>query len=61
MQCAKKTSHATVPLSIMQADLRQTLYLLIFQKNVGNFFDFLLSKLFYKEKVNKFQQIYGKL
>ncbi len=29
-------------------------------KNFGNFFDFLLSKLFYKEKVNKFQQIYGK-
>ena len=33
----------------------------IFQKNVGNFFDFLLSKLFYKEKVHKFQQIYGKM
>jgi hypothetical protein len=26
-----------------------------------NFFDFLLSKLFYKEKVHKFQQIYGKM
>ena len=25
------------------------------------FFDFLLSKLFYKEKVHKFQQIYGKM
>jgi hypothetical protein len=25
------------------------------------FFDVLLSKLFYKEKVNKFQQIYGKM
>ena len=31
----------------------------IFQKNCGNFFDFLLSKLFYKETVHKFQQIYG--
>ncbi len=26
----------------------------IFNKNVGNFFDFLLSKQFYKEKVNEF-------
>jgi hypothetical protein len=25
------------------------------------FFYFLLSKLFYKEKVHKFQQIYGKM
>ncbi len=33
----------------------------IFQKYFVNFFDFLLSKLFYKEKVNKFQQIYGKM
>jgi hypothetical protein len=24
-------------------------------------FDFLLSKLFYKEKVHEFQQIYGKM
>jgi hypothetical protein len=32
-----------------------------FKKHVGIFFDFLLSKLFYKEKVLKFQQIYGKL
>jgi hypothetical protein len=32
-----------------------------FKKNVGNFFDFLLSKLFYKEKVYEFQQIYGKM
>jgi hypothetical protein len=30
-------------------------------KNFGNFFDFLLSKLFYMEKVHKFQQIYGKM
>jgi hypothetical protein len=33
----------------------------IFKKNVGNFFDFSLSKLFYKEKVHEFQQIYGKM
>ena len=31
----------------------------IFQKKFWNFFDFLLIKLFYKEKVHKFQQIYG--
>jgi hypothetical protein len=33
----------------------------IFFKNLGIFFDFLLSKLFYKEKVHEFQQIYGKM
>jgi hypothetical protein len=33
----------------------------IFKKNFGNFFGFLLSKLFYKEKVHEFQQIYGKM
>ncbi len=33
----------------------------IFQTNFENFFDFLLSKLFSKEKVHKFQQIYGKM
>jgi hypothetical protein len=33
----------------------------IYKKNFGNFFDFLLSKLFYKEKVNEFQQIFGKM
>jgi hypothetical protein len=33
----------------------------IFQKEFRNFFYFLLSKLFYKEKVHKFQQIYGKM
>ena len=33
---------------------------LIFQKNLEIFFDFLLSKLFYKEKVHEFQQSYGK-
>jgi hypothetical protein len=31
----------------------------IFQKKFRNFFYFLLGKLFYKEKVHKFQQIYG--
>jgi hypothetical protein len=34
----------------------------IFQKiNLEFFFDFLLSQLFYKGKVHKFQQIYGKM
>jgi hypothetical protein len=33
----------------------------IFQKSFENFFDVLLSKLIYKEKVHKFQQIYGKM
>jgi hypothetical protein len=32
-----------------------------FKKKFGNFFDFLLSKLFYKEKVHKFQKICGKM
>jgi hypothetical protein len=34
---------------------------LIFTKNFGIFFDFLLSKLFYKERVHEFQQIYSKM
>jgi hypothetical protein len=33
----------------------------IFKINFGIFFDFLLIKLFYKEKVHEFQQIYGKM
>ncbi len=33
----------------------------IFKHNFGNFFDFFLTKLFYKEKVHEFQQIYGKM
>jgi hypothetical protein len=33
----------------------------IFKINFRIFFDFLLSKLFYKEKVHEFQQIYGKM
>ncbi len=39
----------------------QTIKSKFFKKNYGNFFDFLLSKLFYKEKVHEFQQIYGKM
>jgi hypothetical protein len=33
----------------------------ILGKNFGNFFDFFLRKLFYKEKVHEFQKIYGKM
>ncbi len=33
----------------------------IFKKVFGNSFYFLLSKLFYKEKVHEFQQISGKM
>ncbi len=33
----------------------------IFLKKSLKFFYFLLSKLFYKEKVHKFQKIYGKM
>ncbi len=33
----------------------------IFKTKFGNFFDFLLIKLFYKEKGHEFQQIYGKM
>jgi hypothetical protein len=33
----------------------------VFQQNFGLYFEFLLSTLFYKEKVHKFQQIYGKM
>jgi hypothetical protein len=32
-----------------------------FKKSFELFFDFLLSKLFYMEKVHKFQKIYGKM
>jgi hypothetical protein len=32
-----------------------------FKKKIWKFFDFLLSKLFYKGKVHEFQQIYGKM
>jgi hypothetical protein len=47
----------TVPVPAPYLDLKSK----FFQKNFGNFFDVLLSKLFYKEKVHKFQQIYGKM
>ncbi len=33
----------------------------ILKKIFGNFLDFLLSNLFYKEKFHEFQQIYGKM
>ncbi len=33
----------------------------LIKKKNGNFFDFLFSKLFHKEKVHEFQQIYGKM
>jgi hypothetical protein len=33
----------------------------IFKINFGIFFYFLLIKMFYKEKVHEFQQIYGKM
>ncbi len=33
----------------------------IFPKKFWKFFDFLLSKLFYKEKAHKFQQICGNM
>ena len=33
----------------------------IFKTKFWIFFDFLLSKLFYNEKVHEFQQIYGKM
>jgi hypothetical protein len=47
----------TVPVPAPYLDLKKQ----IFKKNFGIFFDFLLSKLFYKEKVREFQQIYGKM
>jgi hypothetical protein len=53
----KVTVPVPVPFPAPYLDLKK----LIFQKNFGNFFDFLISKLFYKEKVHKFQQIYGKM
>jgi hypothetical protein len=33
----------------------------ILEKKFGIFFYFLLRRLFYKEKVHEFQQIYGKM
>jgi hypothetical protein len=47
----------TVPVQAPYLDHKKQ----IFKNMFGNFFDFLLSKLFYKEKVHEFQQIYGKM
>jgi hypothetical protein len=47
----------TVPVPAPYLDHNKQILL----KNFGIFFDFLLSKLFYKEKVYEFQQIYGKM
>jgi hypothetical protein len=47
----------TVPVPVPYLDHKKQIY----KKKFGNFFDFLLSKLFYKEKVHEFQQIYGKM
>jgi hypothetical protein len=46
----------TVPVPAPYLDHKQ-----IIKINFGIFFDFLLGKLFYKEKVHEFQQIYGKM
>jgi hypothetical protein len=47
----------TVPVPAPYLDHKKQLK----KKNVEIFFVFLLSKLFYKEKVHEFQQIYGKM
>jgi hypothetical protein len=47
----------TVPVTAPYLDLEKQIFLL----KSSNFFYFLLSKLIYKEKVHKFQQIYGKM
>jgi hypothetical protein len=46
----KVTVPVTVPVPAPYLDDKKQ----IFQKNFGNFFDFLLGKLFYKEKVHEF-------
>jgi hypothetical protein len=51
------SENVTVPVSAPYLDHKKQ----IFPKKIWNFFDFLLSKLFYKEKVHEFQQIYGKM
>jgi hypothetical protein len=48
----------TVPVPAPYLDHKKQIFL---KKKFEIFFDFLLSKLFYKEKVHKFQQIYGKM
>ncbi len=47
----------TVPVPVPYLDHKKQLK----KTKFGNLFDFLLSKLFYKEKVHEFQQIYGKM
>jgi hypothetical protein len=47
----------TVPVPAPYLDHKKQIII----KKLGIFFDFLLSKLFYKEKVHEFQQIYGKV
>jgi hypothetical protein len=46
----KVTVPVTVPVPAPYLDHKKQ----IFQKYFGNFFDFLLGKLFYKEKVHEF-------
>ena len=53
----KVTVPVSVPIPAPYIDHKKQ----IFNKNFGIFFYFLLSKLFYKEKVHEFQQIYGKM
>ncbi len=53
----KVTAPVPVPVPAPYLDHKKQ----IFAKKFGIFFYFLLSKLFYKEKVPEFQQIYGKM
>jgi hypothetical protein len=48
----------TVPVPAPYLDHKKQIFQ---KKKLEFFFDFLLSKLFYKEKVHKFQQICGKM
>ncbi len=52
----KVTVQVPVPVPAPYLDNKKQIVL----KKGWNFFDFILSKLFYKEKVHKFQQIYSK-
>ena len=53
----KVTVPVPVPVPALYLDHKKQ----IFKKNFVIFFYFLLCKLFYKEKVHEFQQIYGKM
>jgi hypothetical protein len=53
----KVTVSVPVPVPAPYLDQKSKFFKEIF----GIFFYFLLCKLFYKEKVHKFQQIYGKM